>query len=61
VWIKFPSQDAARQASLEYYRRLSPQERLNILLELISVFRKEGDASSDRLERVYRVSQLKRG
>jgi hypothetical protein len=38
---------------------MSPVQRLNILLELMRVFRKEGDASSDRLERVYSIRQLR--
>ena len=61
VWAKFSSHEEARQANLAYYRGLTPQQRLDILLELISLFRKEGDASSERLERVCRISQLQRG
>jgi hypothetical protein len=61
VVAKFAGHAEARHATLEYYRRLSPRERLDILLDLISNFRKEADASSERFERVYRVSQLQCG
>ncbi len=60
VWRRFEGHEEARRANLDYYRRLSPQQRLDILLELMSAFRKEEDASSERLERVCRISQLKR-
>ena len=58
VWAKFASHEDARRANYEYYRRLSPRQRLDILLELMSAYRKENDAASERLERVCRVSQL---
>jgi hypothetical protein len=60
VAVKFDSHEEARQASWEYYRRLAPQQRLDILLELMGMSRKEADASSERLERVYRISELRR-
>jgi hypothetical protein len=34
---------------LEYYRSLTPEQRLDILLELMEASRKEGDAASERL------------
>jgi len=58
VWAEFASHEDARRSDLAYYRRLSPQQRLDILLELITSFQE--DASSQRLERVCRVSQLPR-
>jgi hypothetical protein len=58
VWAKFASHEEARQANLAYYRSLTPQQRLDILLELIDLSRKEGDASSERLERVVRIRRL---
>jgi hypothetical protein len=60
VWAKFPSHEEARQTNLEQYRRMPLEQRLHILLDLIAFHRKDGDASSERLERVYRESQLKR-
>ena len=60
AWAEFASHEDALRSNLAYYRRLSPQQRLDILLELITSFRKEEDASSQRLERVCRVSQLPR-
>ena len=50
VAAKFASHEEARQASWEYYRRLTPQQRLGILIDLIGMSRKEADASSERLE-----------
>jgi ABC-type Na+ transport system ATPase subunit NatA len=58
--VKFASHEEARQASWKYYRRLTSQQRLDILLELIGMSRKEADASSERLERVYRITELRR-
>jgi hypothetical protein len=55
---KFSSHQEAEQADLEYYRSLTPQQRLDILLELIEASRKEGDAASERFERVYRIVKL---
>ena len=55
VWAEFASHEDARRSDLAYYRRLSPQQRLDILLELITTFREEEDASSEGLERVCRV------
>jgi len=55
---KFSSHQEAEQATLEYYRSLTPEQRLDILLELIEASRKEGDAASERFERVYRIVKL---
>jgi hypothetical protein len=52
---KFSSHQEATQAELEYYRSLTSEQRLDILLELIEAGRKEGDAASERFERVYRI------
>ncbi len=56
VLAKFQSYRESEEATLEYYRRLSPAERLEILFQLRSY-----DAASGRLARVYRIAQLKRG
>jgi hypothetical protein len=55
---KFSSHHEAERATLEYYRSLTPEQRLDILLELIEASRKEGDAASERFERVYRIVKL---
>ena len=58
---KFRTHQEAEAATLAYYRRLSPAERLEILFTLRVLARKEEDASSERLARVYRIAQLQRG
>ena len=58
---KFRTHREAEEATREYYRRLSPVERLEILFSLRALARKEHDAASERLARVYRIAQLKRG
>ena len=60
VVAKFSSFQEAERADREYYRSLTPQQRLDLLLELNEAFRKEGDAASERLERVYRIVKLSR-
>lgn len=61
VVAKFRTHREAEEATLEYYRRLSPAERLEILFQLRTLAHKEDDAASGRLARVYRIAQLKRG
>ena len=61
VVTKFRTYQEAEQANLEYYRRLSPAERLEILFELRARAHKEDNAAAGRLARVYRIAQLKRG
>jgi hypothetical protein len=58
VISKFRTHREADEATLEYYRRLSPVERLEILFELRALAHKEDDAASERLARVYRIAQL---
>lgn len=60
VVSKFRSCQEADRADLEYYRRLTPDERLNILFELRRLAHKEDDATSGRLARVYRIVKLER-
>jgi hypothetical protein len=55
---KFSSYQQAEEASRLYYQRLSPAKRLEILLQLIDRCRAEGHASSQGLERVYRIAKL---
>ena len=51
----------ADEAEAEYYARLTPEERLSILFELIAMHRDSLDENSQRFERVYRVDELERG
>ena len=55
---RFSSHEDSKKAEREYYRRLTPAQRLEILLELIDRHRKATGASSDRIERVYRIVKL---
>jgi hypothetical protein len=61
VVAKFRTHQEAREATLAYYRRLSPAERLEILFSLRALARKEDDAPSEGLARVYRIIKLDRG
>ena len=51
--------EEADRADKEYYRSLSPRERLAILLELNRrwLMRNDGE-TSERLARVYRIAKL---
>lgn len=51
---KFRDFAEAEKADRDFYKKLSPEERLNILLELSK------HEPERRLERVYRVTQLTR-
>jgi len=51
---KFRSFEEAERADRDFYKRLTPQARLAILLELLN------HAPEQRLERVYRVTKLPR-
>jgi hypothetical protein len=55
---KFATHAEAEKADRAYYQSLTPEERLRILFELVQ----RGNASAPaRLERVYRITQLKQG
>ena len=58
---KFRTHLEAEEATREYYRRLTPAERLEILFELRARAHKEDDAASQGLAPVYRIVELKRG
>jgi hypothetical protein len=60
VVAKFRTYQEAEEATREYYRRLSPAERLEILFQLRAFAFKEDDATSQGMARVYRVAQLRR-
>ncbi|MGD0227213.1 MAG: hypothetical protein ABSF71_33215 [Terriglobia bacterium] len=61
VVAKFRTFREADAATRDYYRRLSPEERLEILFQLRAMAHKESDATSGRLARVYRIAELQRG
>jgi hypothetical protein len=46
----FDSFEGVERASLAYCRRLSPAERIQILLELIALARPEDHAAAERLD-----------
>jgi hypothetical protein len=48
---KFPTHQEAEAATLAYYRRLTPAERLEILFQLGDFARQEDDASSGKTPR----------
>jgi hypothetical protein len=58
---KFRTHREAEEATLAYYRRLTPAERLEILFQLRAIAMKEDDVAPEGLARIYRITQLKRG
>ena len=60
VVSKYQTFQEAETADREYYRRLSPAERLEILFQLRAMAHEENDAASQRVARVYRIAQFKR-
>lgn len=50
---RFSSHEEAERADREYYAGLTPQQRLDLLFELI--LRQYPDAANQRLERVCRI------
>ena len=51
---KFRSFEEAEKADRDFYKKLTPQERLDMLLELLN------HAPEQRLERIYRVIKFPR-
>ena len=58
---KFSSFEEAGKADHDYYRGLTPQQRVDICLELSARLRKELGEDSERLARVSRIIKLPRG
>jgi hypothetical protein len=56
---KFSSHEEAERAEREYYNSLSPEQRVEVLLELMNRGRDLNDPASQRLERAYRIVKLK--
>jgi hypothetical protein len=56
----FSSFDEAEQPDAAFYANLTPQERLDVLLELIERHRSALGPSAQRFERVHRVVELSR-
>jgi hypothetical protein len=54
----FASFEEADEADRQAYDRMSPQERIEMLLALRRMMVKEGDESAERLERVLTVVKL---
>ena len=60
VVAKFATFDEAEKATRDFYRSLTPEERLEILFQLREMTLEDSDAPSGRLARVYRITELKR-
>jgi hypothetical protein len=58
VFRVFRSFDEAERADDEYYASLSPQERVDLLLEMIAAYRESLGETEQGLKRVYRVVEL---
>jgi uncharacterized tellurite resistance protein B-like protein len=59
VVAKFRTHQEAEEATLAYYRSLTPEQRLEILFQLREFHLKDGDAASQEMARVYRITQLR--
>ena len=57
---KFETLSEADSAEIAYYASLTPEERLNVLFELIRMYGSSQGEDSERFERVYRVDELSR-
>ncbi len=58
IYKKFSSFAEADQADDAYYASLTPNERVDILLELIARYGMVFDGSPERFERVFKVTSL---
>ena len=54
----FNTFEGADRADDEYYASLTPQERVDLLLDMISAYRESLGETGQRFERVYRVIEL---
>jgi hypothetical protein len=58
VVAKFKTFREADEATREYYRLLTPAERLEIMFQIRAMAHKESDVTPLRLARVYRITKL---
>lgn len=54
----FSSFREAEEADRAFYASLSPEQRLEILLDLVARHRESMGEAAERLERVYRIAEL---
>jgi hypothetical protein len=54
----FSSFEEAERADDEYYASLAPQQRVDLLLDLIATYRESLGEAGQKFERVYRVVEL---
>ena len=54
----FRSFDEAERAELDYYASLTPQQRVDLLLELVAAWREACGGSEEGIARVHRVVKL---
>lgn len=57
---KFHGFTESAESDRAYYQSLTPQQRLDILLDLLARYKDSRDETAERLERVYRVTKLSR-
>ena len=57
----FGSFQEAEEADRAFYAAMTPQQRLDLLLDLVAAERESLDETEQRFERVYRVVELSRG
>ncbi len=53
----FKSFAEAEAADREYYRNLTPEQRLKILFNIVATNEADQNGAQERLQRVYRVTQ----
>ena len=58
VIAKFTSFEEADRADRDYYQSLTPQQRLDLLFEMIALHHQGDDSSSKGFARVYRIVKL---
>jgi hypothetical protein len=58
---QFSSFAEAEQAEDYYYKSLTPDQRVNLLLELVAQHSNLFNGTSERFERVFRVAPLQEG
>ena len=58
VVTRFRSREEAEEAEHQYYARLSPKERVDLLLELVAQASEATDEAESRLARVCRIAPL---